>query len=149
MRWATIDLLGDPVPETHGGKGRPPHMATDDRRRLVVQLLAEGWTNERIAAALSITKTTLTKHYRRELRRRDDARARVEALLRDTLRTKIEAGDVPAVREYRRLLDRHDLKASPPPPKAEAPGKKVEARRAAEAAVLDKDWASLAALGRA
>lgn len=105
-----FDLLGDPIPEGWGKRGRPAHVATDEKRRLVKQLLAFEWTLERIAAALSITPPTLRKNYFRELKFKAEARARVEAKLLDALMAQVEAGNVAAMKEYNRLLEKHDLR---------------------------------------
>jgi hypothetical protein len=136
-----LDLLGDPIPPGHGLRGRPPHMVTVEKRRLVVQLLAFDWTLERIAAALSITPPTLRKNYFRELRVRAEARARVEGKLINALMNKADAGDVTAIDKYLKRLDRHDLaqmgRASA---KAERLGKKETARRDAHTAADSTSW---------
>ncbi len=103
-----FDLLGDPIPENHGGRGRPPHLATDANRNKVMMLLAFGWSNERIARALGITPPTLRKQYRAELKVRDEARDRLDAtvayrLLHDGLK-----GNIGAMREFRRVVERSD-----------------------------------------
>ncbi len=76
-----FDLFGDPIPENHGKRGRPPHMVTQENRNKVMMLLALGRSNERIAAALGITAPTLRKNYFRELKGRLDARERLDAAL--------------------------------------------------------------------
>lgn len=134
-----FDLLGDPIPEGWGKRGRPPHTPTDEKRRLVKQLLAFGWTLEKIAAVLSITPPTLRKNYFRELKARADARAQVEAKLLDALMAQVDAGNVSAIDKYFKLLERHDLKnlaehftqrgKTPAAPKL---GKKEQQREAAE-----------------
>ncbi len=107
-----LDLLGDPIPENWGGRGRPPHKPTDQNRNKVMLLLALGWADAKIAASLGITPPTLRKHYFRELKVRDEGRARLEARLIAGMAAKALAGDVPAYREIRRALDRADLEAS-------------------------------------
>lgn len=103
-----FDLLGDPIPENHGGRGRPPHLVTEANRNKVMMLLAFGWSNERIARALGITPPTLRKQYRKELSVRDGARDRLDAnvafrLLHDGL-----DGNVGAIREFRKVVERND-----------------------------------------
>lgn len=105
-----FDLLGDPVPEGFGRRGRPPHTPTDEKRRLVVQLLAFDWSPERIAASLNITPPTLRKHYFSQLKLREEARARVEAKLLSKLMAEAEAGNVSAIDKYFKRLDRHDMR---------------------------------------
>ena len=106
-----FDLLGDPIPTAFRGRGRPPHEATDEKRRIVIQLLAFDWSLEKIAAALSITPPTLRKNYFRELRVKAEARARVEAVLLGSLMDAAKAGNAAAVDKYLKRLDRHDLDA--------------------------------------
>jgi hypothetical protein len=104
-----LDLLGDPIPEGHGKRGRPPHLVTDEKRRLVIQLLAFGWSTERISAALAITPPTLRKNYFRELKAKAEARARVEGKLLGALMDLAMAGNVQAISKYLNRLERHDL----------------------------------------
>lgn len=105
-----FDLLGDPIPEGWGKRGRPPHMPTEEKRRLVRQLLAFGWPIEKIAAAMTITPPTLRKNYFRELRYREEARAAVEGKLLSALMNEVEKGNVSAIDKYFRLIEKHDLK---------------------------------------
>ncbi|SDR20041.1 hypothetical protein [Pseudovibrio sp. Tun.PSC04-5.I4] len=103
-----FDLLGDPIPEGFGKRGRPPHRATDEKRRLIIQLLAFGKTEDEVSSALGITKTTLRKYYLRELKAKDEARVRVEAKCLDKLMEQVEAGKVAAIKEYFVRLERAD-----------------------------------------
>lgn len=126
-----FDLLGDPVPDNFGGRGRPPHIPTQQNRNKVMLLLAMGWSDERIAKALAITQPTLRKHYFRELKVRDEARARVEGNLLAGLWDAAKAGNVAAAKEFRAAMDKADLlfadagaKGEPPPTKAPKLGKK-------------------------
>jgi hypothetical protein len=84
---------------------------TDEKRRLVIQLQAFGWSLERIAAALSITPPTLRKNYFRELKAKAEARARVEAKLVGELMKLAEGGNVQAIDKYLKRLDRFDADA--------------------------------------
>lgn len=103
-----FDLLGDPIPEGFGKRGRPPHVPTDEKRKIVIQLLAFGWTLEKIAAALSITPPTLRKNYFRELKAREEARARVEAACVNALMKQVDAGNVSAIDKMFKRLDKTD-----------------------------------------
>lgn len=147
---ADFDLLGDPIPPNWGKRGRPPHVPTDEKRRLVIQLLAFDWTVERIAAALNITPPTLRKNYFRELKFRDEARARVEAKVLQKLMAEVESGNVSAMDKYLKRLDKHDLErmqAHQPRPSAEEKperlGKKEAARQAAQSAHEETEWGTL------
>lgn len=104
-----FDLLGDPIMEAETKRGRPPHVPTDEKRRTIIQLLAFGWTVEKIAAALAITPPTLRKNYFRELKTKTEARFRVEAKLISALMSEAEAGNVAAIDKYFKRLDKHDL----------------------------------------
>jgi hypothetical protein len=142
-----LDLLGDPIPENWGGRGRPPHIPTVGNRNKVIVLLALEWDEAKIAASLGITKPTLKKHYFRELKVKEEARARLEAELVVGMAAKALGGDVPAYREVRRVLDKADVGAahasfqSPRTPgaKSEKLGKKAE--RQAAAAQVDGKFA--------
>lgn len=105
-------------------------------------LLALGWNNERIAAALRITPPSLRKHYFSELKERDVARDRLTAALAMKLWARIGDGVIGAFRELDRFIEKNDLmtfgqtsmprKTSTPAAAAEAKlGKKEAARLAA------------------
>jgi hypothetical protein len=138
-----FDLFGDPVPANWGERGRPEHVASQQNRNRVSLLVAMGWSNARIAAALFITQPTLRKHYFSELKFRDVARDRLVAQLGVKLLDGVNAGNVSAIREFQKYLERNDLMMygqtrQPPKPqhadkpaKAEKLGKKAEALVAA------------------
>jgi hypothetical protein len=135
-----FDLFGDPVPEGWGRRGRPSHIASQQNRNKVTMLLAFGWSNERIARSLSITPPTLRKNYFRELKFREEQRDRMDARLAVLLWQQAEAGNVAAMKEFRKVVERNDLmlygQAKPPDgPKAVKLGKKEQAF--ADAAVPD------------
>lgn len=134
-----LDLLGDPIPANFGGRGRPEHIPTTENRNKVMLLLALEWTDEKVAKAIGITRPTLRKHYLRELKARDEARARLEANMIAGMAAKALGGDVPAYREVRRIFDRADLNAgeayrpvNAPQAKAAKLGKKAERQAAAD-----------------
>ncbi|MBR0695962.1 hypothetical protein [Bradyrhizobium lablabi] len=104
-----FDLFGDPVPANWGGRGRPEHVASQQNRNRVSLLVALGWSNARIAAALFITQPTLRKHYFSELKYRDVARDRLVAQLGVKLLDGVNAGNVSAIREFQKYLERNDL----------------------------------------
>ena len=104
-----FDLFGDPVPESWGRRGRPQHIATQQNRDKVTMLLAFGWSNERIARAMGITPPTLRKNYRLELKFRGEQRDRLDASLAMRLWDQVAAGNVGAVKEFRKLMEQNDL----------------------------------------
>ncbi|MBK0020948.1 hypothetical protein IAE29_03140 [Ochrobactrum sp. S46] len=99
------DLLGDPIPTNRGKRGRPQHVPTSENANKIMLLLAQGWTDVRIAGAMGITIPTLKKHYFSVLKSRDVARDRVESVGLLTLWNLGREGNVAAMKEYFR---RHD-----------------------------------------
>jgi hypothetical protein len=129
-----LDLFGEPVPDGWGGRGRPAHVASQQNRNRVSMLVALGWSNKRIAAALFVTLPTLRKHYFSELKFREVARDRLDATLATKLWDLFLAGNVAAGKEFRKLVERNDLmlygQSAPPdtrPAKAPKLGKKEQA----------------------
>lgn len=106
---ADFDLLGDPIPEGLGKRGRPPHVPNDEKRKLVMMLQALDWSEVEIGDALGITDKTLRKHYFRELRARASARRRVEAVSLMSLLNQVEAGNVSAIKTLDKKFEAHDL----------------------------------------
>lgn len=124
-----LDLLGDPIPENWGKRGRPAHIPTVGNRNKIMVLLALGWDEPKIAGAIGITRPTLRKHYFRELKVRDEARARLEGSAVVAQAAKAVAGDTQAFRELQRLFGKADLAAAQAAyPKGEAPVAEGQAR---------------------
>ncbi|UGA46715.1 hypothetical protein HU230_0012005 [Bradyrhizobium quebecense] len=142
-----FDLFGDPVPANWGGRGRPEHVANQQNRNRVSLLVALGWSNARIASALFITQPTLRKHYFSELKFRDVARDRLVAQVGVKLMDGVNAGNVSAIREFQKYLERNDLMMygqTQQPAKASAvekpaPAEKVGKKAAAIAAAQQPD----------
>lgn len=96
-------------------------------------LLALGWSNPRIAAALGITLPTLHKYYFYELRQQEVARDRLDLRRIELAWELAEGGNVGALKEFSRLLERNDMMRAErsmgekpaDKPAAEKPGKKV------------------------
>jgi hypothetical protein len=134
-----FDLFGDPVPANWGQRGRPEHVPSQQNRNRVSMLVALGWSNKRIAAAMFVTLPTLRKHYFSELKFREVARDRLDANLATKLWELFMAGNVAAGKEFRALLERNDLmlygQTRPPdavPAKVPKLGKKEAALAAAQ-----------------
>jgi hypothetical protein len=68
-----------------------------------------GWSNKRIAAALYVTLPTLRKHYFSELKFREVARDRLVAQLGMKLLDGVNEGNVSAIREFQKYIERNDL----------------------------------------
>ncbi|MBY8826110.1 hypothetical protein [Sphingomonas colocasiae] len=152
-----FDLLGDPIPEGLGRRGRPPHIATDQNRSKVMLLLAQGWPNWRIARAMGITDKTLAKYYFRQLAVRDGALDKVKAGHLALLWEQAKAGNVSALKEIGKTIDRLDAamfgaagsdQADDSEDEADQDvalrasrmGKKAMAAEAAKTAGQDSDW---------
>jgi hypothetical protein len=139
-----LDLFGDPVPANWGGRGRPEHIPTQENRNRVSMLVALGWSNKRIAAALYVTLPTLRKHYFSELKYRDVARDRLNANIATRLWALFMEGNVAAAKEFRAFLEHNDLmltgQTGVEPPKQDKParlGKKEAALAAAQSPDTD------------
>jgi hypothetical protein len=148
-----LDLLGDPIPEGYDGKGRPPHVADDRKRNKVMLLLAMGWTNGRIAAALGLDVKTLRKHYSQQLRTREVALDKMRAGRLTVLWEEMEKGSIPAAKEIGKEIGRiealtfgdlpaHSDRHAPRDRKAGAQqlGKKEVAKIAAASAGAGTEW---------
>lgn len=133
-----FDLLGDPIPENHGGRGRPPHIPTTENRSQVRVLLGLGWTPVAIARSLRITLPTLRKHYFSELRDREMARFQLKAaqiMMEYREADKGNAGMIKALGERIRRGELAELQAEMEQrqqPKAPKLGKKEQRQKAAE-----------------
>lgn len=146
-----LDLFGDPIPEGFGKRGRPPHVPTERNRNKVMVLLAVGWLPKRIAAALGVTMPTLRKHYFFELRSRGVMLDRLKAAHLTTLLEQMRAGNIQAVKEMGRIIDRTDAalfgigadQADDDGDEVSAPtklGKKEQAAIAAKGAGEGSEW---------
>ena len=149
-----FDLLGDPIPDGHGEPGRPSHIATERNRSKIILLLAVGWTQKRIAGALHITVKTMRKHYSPQLRVRDGALDRVKAGHLSLLWDQAKAGNVAALKEIGKVIDRvdaarfglhgdsNDIDEDDVPAPRSRLGKKEEATLAARTAGSGSGWGS-------
>jgi len=144
-----FDLLGDPIPDGIGKRGRPPHLVTAENRRKVMVLAAFDKNEAQIAAALGISGPTLKKHYFRELKSRLEARQRLEGKLLGALMKEVDAGNVSAIDKVFKRLDRHDLAIGVQPAAkartAKAPklGKKAQAEIDAQDVTGEGRWGAL------
>ncbi len=143
-----FDLLGDPIPENFGKRGRPPHIPTEENRNKIMVLMALNKSDGEIAQSLSITKTTMRKYYFRELNARKEARARVDGARTMMLWNQMREGNVAAMKEFNRIMDKIDLDKvsdrfdADQAPKPAQIGKKEAAQRAAETAGEGTGWGS-------
>lgn len=103
-----FNLFGEPWVEKPTKRGRPPHEVNKKTRNRVSMLVALGWTNPRIAAALGVTLPTLHKYYFYELRQREVARDRLDMRRLELAWELAEAGNVGAFKEFGKLVERND-----------------------------------------
>lgn len=134
-----FDLFGDPIPEGFKGRGRPPHVVTEQKRKLVSTLAAFDKSDDQIAAALGVTGPTLRKYYFRELQMRVGGRVRLEGMALVSLADQVSAGNVSAIALLMKKIERHEIallsdKVSGVK-KIEKLGKKEQRRAAADAIV--------------
>ena len=146
-----FDLFGMPVPDGFGKRGRPEHMVTLESTNKVKLLLALGWSNERIAHALGLSLPTLRKHYFQVLKVRDFQRDMLDAARLSKLWELGMAGNVAAMREFDRMLERNDAMMADAkwrggddetPAQKEKLGKKEQAQIAAAAVEESDAWGS-------
>ena len=103
-----FDLWGHPIPEWKGQRGRPPYEPTEKDRNKIKLLLALGWSNRRIANAIGRSEATIKRYFRAELKERTSMRDRLEARRLEKAWELAESGNVGAMREFGRLLERND-----------------------------------------
>ncbi len=145
-----LSLFGWPLKEPKEGAGRPEHEPTNENRNKIMMLLAIGNTIGDVAAAVGLSTKTLRKHYSPLLEARRVARLQLDAQLWAALYQKAIGGDVSAMKELGKRLDKHDLAeladkfgAAPRQQRAaksEKLGKKEIAQREAETAGVDSEW---------
>ncbi|MDB5555408.1 MAG: hypothetical protein JWL86_5392 [Rhizobium sp.] len=136
-----FDLFGEPVPANWGERGRPQHIAGQQNRNRVSMLVALGWSNKRIAAALYVTLPTLRKHYFSELKFRDVARDRLNAAMANKYWELFMSGNVAAGKAFGEFLEKNDLMLygqTEQPPKPE-PAPKLGKKEAAVVAAHQPD----------
>lgn len=103
-----FDLFGNPFEMVDRKRGRPPHEVTEKNINRVKMLVALGWSNQRIANALSVSLPTLRKNYFHELKGRDASRDQLEARRLELAWDLAEKGNIGAFKEFGRLLERND-----------------------------------------
>lgn len=83
---AEVDKRGAPP----GHRGNPPHVPTDENRKIVKALVAYGVVQDDIAKQLDVSVDTLQRHYRREI---DTAANEANAKVAERLFKKCMDGD--------------------------------------------------------
>jgi len=143
---ADFDLFGHPNQPGKGQRGRPAFQVTPELSNRVKLLLSLGWSNPRIANACGTSPATLKRHFRSDLQIRDQMRDRLDARRVEVTAGLAFAGNVAALKELGRLVERNDLMLragqieKPAPARVEQLGKKEAAAIAARAAEVSPDW---------
>lgn len=135
-----FDLFGLPVLAKVERRGRPKHVPSSENRNRVNMLLALGWSNERISGALGITPPTLRRYYFSELKYREVARDRLDMRRAELLWKQVEQGNVGAMREFSRFVDKNDMmKAESDMGAPDAPAEKVGKKAIDRQRAMDAD----------
>lgn len=103
-----LDLFGLPERPGRGQKGRPAFVPSIQDRNRVKLLLALGWSNPRIAAALEITPPTLHKYFKRELEERDVMRDRLDARRFEVAANLMNSGNVAGLKLLNQMIETSD-----------------------------------------
>lgn len=139
----TRDLFGDLTTLPSGRRGRPAHRWSQGNADRVIMGLAMGYSDQEIAEGLGVSLPTLRKYYFSELKRRDMQRSRFELWRAETLAKKARDGDVGAMKELTRIVDRRDRQLLHEKMQAAGddspPEGKKEARRRAAAETIDEN----------
>ena len=150
---AIFDLFGNPVDAKSGKPGRPRKEATQEERNKVKMLLAVGWNNERIASILQLSLPTFRRNFFHELKVRPVARDMLDARRLELAMTAAQSGNVGAMRQVDRLLEKFDLMeaerkyaAKDKGAEPEAPREKLGKKGMDEKLALDADAALTAEL---
>lgn len=131
------DLFGDVVTLPSGRRGRPAHRWSKSSADKVILALAGGYSHEDIAKGLGISQPTLRKYYFSELKQQGQ-RTRFEFWRMHNLAEQANAGNVGAMKELGKIMDKRDRHLAEKefrdgkPDREEQLGKKEAARRAAE-----------------
>ncbi len=148
-----VDLFGDPVRLPNGRRGRPAHTFSQKIENKIKLLLALGWSFERIAKACHISVPTMRRYYFSALKAREAQRDRLVAWQFEKLFEMASSGNVGALKELQRMIERNDqmlaadrlAKVADKDDHKEKVGKKELARRAALEAARDgqSGWGDL------
>lgn len=97
------DMLGDPADQKNELLGAPKFKITLVKQRLVGDLRAHGWSQERIAAQLECSVKTLTKYFSLELHGASD---RTEALAITAIANKMREGNSAAASKILNMVQK-------------------------------------------
>lgn len=136
-----VDLFGDPIQLDREARGRPEHKWTKENSNKVLLVFARGLSEKEAATAIGVSVPTLRKHYFSEVRKRKEARLRMEMTQLSRLNDAAAEGNVTAEKELFKRLDKGHLEQAADrvanrgtngaPPKTPKPGKKAAAQQRA------------------
>jgi len=104
-----IDLFGDPILPACETRGRPEHSWSLENSNKVLIAFARGLSVKEAAVAIGVSVPTLRKHYFAEVKKRADARLRMEMTQLTRLNAAAAAGNVAAEKELFKRLDKAAL----------------------------------------
>ena len=105
-----VDLFGDPIVPREEGRGRPEHKWSLENSNKVLLAFARGLDVKGAATAIGVSVPTLRKHYFAEVKKRNDAKLRMEMTQLTRLNNAAAAGSVAAEKELGKRLDKAVLK---------------------------------------
>lgn len=101
-----VDLFGDPVIASREGPGRPEVVWSREASNKVLLAFARGLSMKSTSEIVGMSVPTLRKVFFSEVRARHLARLKLEISLLARLAEEVEKGNVSAVRELDRLIDK-------------------------------------------
>ncbi|PZU77744.1 MAG: hypothetical protein DI530_12185 [Sphingomonas sp.] len=146
-----VDLFGEPVPPAKvARRGRPEHVWSQENSNRINLLFATGHDPADAAAVLGVSMPTLRKHYFSELEQWRTAKLKLKAQQLAWLHREGEAGNVAAIKELFKQVDRgvmaagaRDMARPAKAAKKPKPGKKEQANIDAREASASGEWGSL------
>lgn len=126
-------------------RGRKAFNVTAALRRDVALMKADGWSDDRIAAQIEISRTTLLKHFPKELEFGADKvrREQLANLAKASRKGNVAAANTLLKRVDATPVGRGRVDPDQPDEKPEKLGKKAEATLAAETAHEGTEWGHL------
>jgi len=103
-----FDMFGNPVRPGKGARGRPSFEVTPRNRNKVKMLLAMGWAHDRVANAIECSLATLKRHFRAELKGREQMRDRLDAERLMVVTERALEGVVGAQRLLSEMIEKND-----------------------------------------
>ena len=103
------DLFGDPILPVSEARGRPEHSWSLENSNKVLLAFARGLSVKDAATAIGVSVPTLRKHYFAEVKKRTDARLRMEMTQLTRLNAAAAEGNVTAEKELFKRLEKAAL----------------------------------------